>query len=124
MEKEDILKKLLEVLEDDLGFYSPMIKEVSLEMVKEGFTQYPIFVAHQHEVKLGEAILLKEDYAREFSINATTLEELKERKLVLPEREADFIVNYKNAKEFMCILFVTPEEARFIYAPYKKKKNP
>jgi hypothetical protein len=109
MEKEDILKKLLAVLEDDLGFYSPMIKEVSLEMVKE--------------VKLGEPILLKEDYAREFSINACTLEELKERKLVLPDREADFIANYKNAKEFMCILFITPGDARFIYAPYKKKKN-
>jgi hypothetical protein len=123
MEKEEILKKLLEVLEDDLGFYGPMIKEVSVEMVKEDFTQYPVFVAHQHEVKLGEPILLKEDYAREFSINATTLEELKDRKLVLPEREADFKANYKNPKEFMCILFITPGDARFIYAPYKKKTN-
>jgi hypothetical protein len=123
MEKEDILKKLLEVLEDDLGFYGPMIKEVSLEMVKESFTQYPVFVAHQHEVKLGEPILLKEDYAREFSINATTLEELKDRKLVLPERETDFKANYKNPKEFICILFITPGDARFIYAPYKKKSN-
>jgi hypothetical protein len=123
MEKEEILKKLLEVLEDDLGFYGPMIKEVSLEMVKESFTQYPVFVAHQHEVKLGEPILLKEDYAREFSINATTLEELKDRKLVLPERETDFKANYKNPKEFMCILFITPGDARFIYAPYKKKTN-
>jgi len=123
MEKEEILKKLLEVLEDDLSFYSPMIKEVSVEMVKESFTQYPIFVAHQHEVKLGEPILLKEDYAREFSINATTLEELKDRKLVLPERETDFKANYKNPKEFICILFITPGDARFIYAPYKKKSN-
>jgi hypothetical protein len=123
MEKEEILKKLLEVLEDDLGFYGPMIKEVSLEMVKESFTQYPVFVAHQHEVKLGEPILLKEDYAREFSINATTLEELKDRKLILPERETDFKANYKNPKEFMCILFITPGDARFIYAPYKKKTN-
>jgi hypothetical protein len=123
MEKEEILKKLLEVLEDDLGFYGPMVKEVSVEMVKEDFTQYPVFVAHQHAVKLGEPILLKEDYAREFSINATTLEELKDRKLVLPEREADFKANYKNPKEFMCILFITPGDARFIYAPYKKKTN-
>jgi hypothetical protein len=74
-------------------------------------------------VKLGEPILLKEDYAREFSINATTLEELKDRKLVLPERETDFKANYKNPKEFICILFITPGDARFIYAPYKKKSN-
>lgn len=124
MEKEEILKKLLEILEGDLAFYAPMIKEVSQDMIKEGFTKFPVFVAHQHEVKLGEPILLKEDYAREFSINATTLEELLEKKLVLPEREVSFKENYKNAKEYMCILMITPGDARFIYTPYKKKKNP
>ncbi len=121
MDREEIIKKLLEILKEDLKFYSPMIKEVATDMVKEGFTQYPIFVAHQHEVKLGEPILLREDYAREFTIHASTLEELIEKKLVLPEREQDFIQNYKNVKEFMCILLLTPGDARFVYVPYKIK---
>lgn len=123
MEKEEILKKLLDILADDLAFYSPMIKEVSVDLIKEGFTQYPVFVAHQHEVKLGEPILMREDYAREFSIHASTLEELVEKKLVLQEREADFKLNYKNSKEFMCILLLTPGDARFVYVPYKQKKK-
>jgi hypothetical protein len=123
MDKEEILKKLLDILADDLAFYSPMIKEVSTDLIKEKFTQYPIFVAHQHEVKLGEPILMREDYAREFSIHASTLEEMMEKKLVLPERENDFKLNYKNPKEFMCILLITPGEARFVYVPYKQKKK-
>lgn len=123
MEKEDILKKLLDILAEDLDFYSPMIKEVAVDMMKENFTQYPVFVAHQHEVKLGEPILLREDYAREFSIHATTLEELVEIKLILPERENDFKLNYKSPKEFMCILLFAPSEARFVYVPYKQKKK-
>jgi hypothetical protein len=122
-EKEEIFKKLLEVLQDDLKFYAPMIKEVSNDLIKEKFTKYPVFVAHQHEVKLGEPILLKEDYAREFTIHATTLEELLEKKLVLPERESEFIKNYKNPKEYMCILLITPSVASFIYVPYKSKKT-
>jgi hypothetical protein len=121
MDREEIIRKLLEILKDDLKFYSPMIKEVAADMIKEGFTEYPIFVAHQHEVKLGEPILLREDYAREFTIHASTLEELKEKQLVLPEREQDFKNNYKNAKEFMCILLLTPGDARFVYVPYKIK---
>ncbi len=123
MEKEDILKKLLDILAEDLDFYSPMIKEVATDMMKEDFTQYPIFVAHQHEVKLGEPILLREDYAREFSIHATTLEELVTIKLILPERENDFKLNYKSPKEFMCTLLLAPSEARFVYVPYKQKKK-
>jgi hypothetical protein len=122
MNKEEILKKLLDILADDLKFYSPMIKEVSQDLLKAKFTEYPVFVAHQHEVKLGEPILLREDYAREFTIHATTLEELVEKKLVLPERKADFIENYKNPKEMMCILLITPGDARFVYVPYKQKK--
>jgi hypothetical protein len=100
-----------------------MIKEVSQDLLKEGFTKYPIFVAHQHEVKLGEPILLAGDYARDFTIHASTLEELVEKKLVLPEREQDFIANYKNPKEMMCILLITPGDARFVYVPFKQKKK-
>jgi hypothetical protein len=123
MEKEEIFKKLLDILAEDLEFYSPMIKEVSTDMMKENFTQYPVFVAHQHEVKLGEPILLREDYAREFSIHATTIEELVAIKLILPERENDFKLNYKSPKEFMCVLLLAPSEARFVYVPYKQKKK-
>ncbi len=122
MENEDITKKLLELLSDDLVFYSDMIKEVALDMMKEGYTKFPVFIAHQHEVKVGEPILLFGDYARDFNINASTLEELIERKLVLPERVADFKSNYKNPKEFICILLITVIGAHFIYVPYKQKK--
>lgn len=121
MNREEIFTKLLEVLKEDLRFYSPMIREVSQDMIKEGYTQYPVFVAHQHQVSLGEPILLREDYAREFSIHASTLEELIEKQLVLEDRKQDFIQNYKSPKEQMCILLITPQEASFIYVPYKLK---
>lgn len=121
MDTTSPLQKLLELLREDLKFYSPMIKEVALDMVKEGFTKYPVFVAHQHQVKLGEPILLREDYARDFSIHACTLEELVEKKLVLKEREQEFIANFKNPKEQMCILLITAAGAHFIYVPYLKQ---
>ncbi|MFY8020873.1 MAG: hypothetical protein ACOVP1_06740 [Bacteroidia bacterium] len=121
MEQSEVFNKLLETLKDDLAFYSEMIKEVATEMIKEGFTSYPVFVAHQHEVKLGEVILKREDFARDFNINATTLEELMEKKLILEERKNEFILNYKNPKSNMCILLITVSGAHFIYVPYKLK---
>jgi hypothetical protein len=47
----------LKSLELDLKFYNESIKEVAIEIMVEGISEYPIFVAHQHEVKLGEPIL-------------------------------------------------------------------
>jgi hypothetical protein len=121
MEPSEVFNKLLETLKDDLAFYSDMIKEVSNELIKEGFTSYPIFIAHQHELKLGEVILKREDFARDFNINASTLEELIDKKLILEERKNEFIVNYKNPKSNMCILLVTASGAHFIYVPFNIK---
>jgi hypothetical protein len=123
MQNQEIFKKLLDLLNDDLAFYADMIKEVSTEMIKENFTKYPVFIAHQHVVSVGEPILLREDYARDFSINASTLEELVSKKLVLSYKKEEFIANYKNAKEFMCVLLVTAAGAHFVFAPYKIKAN-
>jgi hypothetical protein len=101
-----------------------MIKEVALEMMKEKFTAYPVFIAHQHEVKLGEPILAKEDFARDFSINACTLESLIEAKMILLERKNDFIQNFQNPKTTMCILLVLVSGAHFVFVPYSIKAKP
>ncbi|MFN4082660.1 MAG: hypothetical protein ACK4K9_03415 [Bacteroidia bacterium] len=124
MQNDEVFKKLIDVLHDDLAFYADMIKEVSKDMIEGGYTNYPVFVAHQHQVNLGEQILSSNETARDFNINATTLEELIEKKLVLPERENEFKQNYKNPKQFMCVLLITVAGAHFIFAPYKlTKKN-
>lgn len=121
MNQEEVFEKLLESLKKDLAFYSEMIKEVSRDLIKEGFTKYPVFVAHQHEVKLGELILNGPELARDFSINATTLEELIEKRLILMERKTEFLNSYKNPTTHMCVLLITVGGAHFIYVPYKLK---
>jgi len=123
MNNEEVFKKLLDLLNDDLAFYADMMKEVSREMIKEEFTKYPVFIAHQHEVKVGEPILLRADYARDFNINASTLEELTEKNLIMPERVDDFKASYKNPNKFMCVLFITTAGAHFVFAPYAIKKT-
>ena len=52
--KKDTPLKSLKV---DLDFYSESIKEIAVEIMAEGLSAYPIFVAHQHEVSIGELIL-------------------------------------------------------------------
>ncbi|MBP8067274.1 MAG: hypothetical protein KAY27_01810, partial [Pedobacter sp.] len=35
-------------LEKDLSFYAESMKEVAVEIMVEGISTYPIFIAHQH----------------------------------------------------------------------------
>ena len=92
-------------LKKDLDFYKEAIKEVSEEIISEGLSEYPVFIAHQHEVSLGELILDKKELGTSWSIHASTLEEFVERGVIGEERKARFIKHYKNPILVVLILF-------------------
>jgi len=110
----------LKSLETDLKFYAESIKEVAVEIMVEGISAYPIFIAHQHEVSVGELILDKDELNTNWTIQASTLEEFVEKGIVKPEKKELFIKNYKNAHQFMCLFVMVPEGANFVFYPYPK----
>ncbi|WP_026896878.1 hypothetical protein [Daejeonella oryzae] len=109
----------LQSLEADLKMYSDSIKEVSLEIMVEGLSSYPLFVAHQHEVKLGEPILDRNELNTGWSIHASTIEEFVEKGIIHPDKKEKFIKQYKNARDFMCLFVIVPEGANFVFYPYQ-----
>jgi len=107
-------------LERELKIFKESIHEVAVEIMMEGLSTYPIFIAHQHELKLGEVILDRNDLNTDWSIHASTLEEFEERGVIKPELKDRFINSYKNPNDFMCVFVVVPEGANFVYFPYGK----
>jgi hypothetical protein len=114
-EKESPLKSL----ELDLKFYNESIKEIAVEIVAEGISQHPIFVAHQHELSLGEPILDKDELNTSWSIHASTLEEFVEKGIIQPDKKDRFIKQYKDSNAFMCVFVIVPEGANFVFFPYQ-----
>ncbi|QJD95778.1 hypothetical protein HH214_07785 [Mucilaginibacter robiniae] len=111
----------LKSLEVDLRLYSESLREVSVEVMVEGLSGYPIFIAHQHEVSLGELVLDKNELNTEWSIHASTLEEFIERGIIKKELKQRFIESYKNPHDYMCLFVIVPEGANFVYFPYGKE---
>ncbi len=106
-------------LQRDLKMFSESIREVAVEIMVEGLSKYPIFIAHQHEIKLGEVILDRTELNADWSIHASTLEEFLERGVIKPELKQRFIDTYKSPKDFMCMFVVVPEGANFVFVPYQ-----
>ncbi|MEZ4804140.1 MAG: hypothetical protein R2852_01260 [Bacteroidia bacterium] len=121
MMTEEVLKGYLKLLQADMEFYKDSIKEVSDEIIKEGFSQYPLFIAHQEEVKLGELILDKEELGTNFTIQASTLEEFVERKIISKNNVQLFKKAYKDPKIQCCIFLITGQGAQFVFVPYQSK---
>lgn len=109
----------LKSLETDLKFYNESIKEVAKEIIVEGISEFPIFIAHQHELKLGEPILDHKELNTEWSIHASTIEEFTEKGLIEPDKKDRFIKQYKDPHKFMCLFVIVPEGANFVFFPYQ-----
>ncbi|MBD1365272.1 hypothetical protein IDJ77_15760 [Mucilaginibacter sp. ZT4R22] len=107
-------------LERDLKLFNESIREVAVEIMLEGLSLHPIFIAHQHELKLGEVILDRNELNTEWSIHASTIEEFTERGIIKAELKERFLSTYKNPHDFMCLFVVVPEGANFVYYPYVK----
>ncbi len=105
-------------LKKDLELYKESIKEVAIEIMVEGLSAYPIFVAHQLDITLGELILDRKDLGTSWSIHASTLEEFIERGIVKKNKKEAFLKSYKDASDFACLFVVVPEGANFVYFPY------
>jgi hypothetical protein len=116
---EEEFNKIIESLKVDLKIYDEMIREVSVDMITGGFTQYPIFIATEQELKIGELVLDRDDHAATFSMYATTMEEMVDRKLILADRKSEFIQTYKDPTKFMCVMLITATIASFVFVPYK-----
>jgi hypothetical protein len=108
-------------LERDLKFFNESIHEVAIEIMAEGISASPIFIAHQHELKLGEMILDRNELNTEWSVHASTIEEFVERGIIKKELKERFLNTYKNPNDFMCVFVVVPEGANFVYYPYVKR---
>lgn len=109
----------LKGLQIDLDFYSDSLKEVAVEIDVEGLSSFPIFVAHQHEMKIGELIIDREELGTQWTVHASTLEEFIEMGLIKKDKKALFESNYKDPSQFMCVFVVVPEGANFVFYPYK-----
>lgn len=119
--KEEQKKSPLVSLEKDLELYAPSIKEVAVEIMVQGISANPIFIAHQHTVSIGELILDREELHTEWTIQASTFEEFVEKGIINPEKKALFLKSYKKPEDYMCVFVIVPEGANFIYYPYKGK---
>lgn len=108
-------------LERDLKFFNESIREVATEIMMEGLSNYPIFIAHQHELNLGELILDRHELNSEWSIHASTLEEFVDKGVIKPVLKERFVNSFKDPYEYMCVFVIVPEGANFIYYPYQKQ---
>ena len=114
------IEAALTTLESQLNEINEMLKEVSDDIIQGGFSEYPIFVAHQEDAKIGELIIDRSEFDFPFSINATVMERLIELNILTDYRKDQFIKAFGDTSKNMCILWLFGQHSQFIFMPFKK----
>ena len=120
---ESELDVWLKKLESDLQKLKEAIEEVHTDMIKEEFTKYPIFIAHQGDIDIGELVFDSEEYETSYSINVATAENLLELGILNKEKMPAFKEAYKDTSIQTCILWIHGAGIRFIFFPLKAGLN-
>lgn len=115
--KQEIAAKL-EELRAQLRGIGKELKEVSNEMIKGGFTQTPVFVAHTENAQIGEMLFDKTEYGFTYSINATTLERLNELNIIQKDKNKDFIKALGDTQKQYALLWLAGAHSQFIFVPF------
>lgn len=113
----------LHSLRTDLLMLADSLQEIAAEVVEEGVSNYPVFIAHRHSISIGEPVFTKADVNTEWDIHLSTLDELQTKKVIPAEKTASFVANYKDYKKFACVLVLEPEGANFLFFPYKSSNQ-
>lgn len=114
----DPLEKELKALQEELAEFSGQLLEITRELLKERVTEFPIFIAHQSDVFIGEIIVDLKEYEVPFSLSVSTIEEFVETGLIQKDKLIAFREAFGNPVNNMCVFWVHGDNARYILFPF------
>jgi hypothetical protein len=112
-------REVLESLRTDIAQVGPTLRDIAEEVIDEGISEYPIFVATQQPLDLGRAIPDLDEVPLTWQFRASLLEELVKRKVVQPDHVYRFQRTYDNPRRKACVFVITEVGAQFVFVPYE-----
>lgn len=115
-------EEILASLHHDLNACRTYIRQVSQGMLKGNVSKYPIFIAIRslEDLDLGLPIINRDELELTWSFNASHLEDFVNSNIIHQDKLQDFMKNYKDPNEFMCIFIAEEGMMSFIFMPYEK----
>lgn len=117
------LEKELSELEAEFKQYNDQLLEISRDMLEGKYTEFPIFVAHQTDLFLGQMLIDKTEYEEPYSISVSTIEEFIETGLIEKDKLKPFMDAFGDPLKNMCIFWVHGDQARYILMHFAGRKT-
>lgn len=104
-------------LETELTGYKKALAKAADTIVENNISEYPVFIFHQHTVDIGIPIIDREETKGNWSVNASSLEEISTKQIVQPEKVPDFIKVITEHGTDLCLFVLSELGANFVFLP-------
>jgi len=108
-------------LEAELSGYKRVMREAADTIIDENVSEYPLFIVHQQEVEIGIPIAIRGKVRGNWSINASTMEEMISKNILNSEKVDSFKTIYKSPRTHLCCFVLSELGAQFIFINRERK---
>lgn len=117
-EKEEVTKseKLAQLQVELAGYKKPLAKAADT-IVENDVSEFPVFIFHQHIVDVGIPIIDREVTKGNWSVNASSLEELVMKQIVQQAKIEEFKKVMLSKGSDLCLFVLSELGANFIFLP-------
>jgi len=109
-------EKLL-VIENEMKSYVKLLAAAADKILDGKASDFPIFVVSKQPISLGINILDREKSNRNWSVNASSLEEFVSKQLVFETKMDDFKKTYKDPRTHLCLFVLSDLGAQYMFIP-------
>lgn len=109
-------------LESELGIYRRVMIAAAETIIDENVSDYPLFVCHQQEMEIGIVIAERGKVKGNWTVHASTMEELISKNIIQEEKIDSFKTIYKSPKTHLCCFVLSELGAQFVFIDRKKKE--
>ena len=114
-------KKYKQSQEELSPFHIIMDRAVNAVLEQE-ISKYPIMIVSVSAVDLGIPLIDREESGGALNIHVSTLEEMVTKQVIQMEKVDAFIQVYKDPENHICIFYIGPNQAEFLFLPYKHQE--
>ncbi len=109
----------LKILQQQLQPILPLIAQAADVIIDQDVSRYPVFIVSKslEDIGLGLPVVPGTTNAGDWSVNASTLEELAAKQVVAMEKVDQFRSIYKSNSPSLCMLVWREGPAQFAFLP-------
>ena len=106
-----------EQLREELAPFKVMMQRAVEAVLEQEVSKYPILIVSVTPVDLGIPLIDQEESGGSINVHVSTLEELVTKQVIQMEKVDAFIQVYKDPESHICIFYIGPGQAEFLFLP-------